>query len=55
MEDKQQNRQQIIIRNTSNMINPMNNAVIVVQRSGPDQEFNQSFRDRVGSDMDLIW
>ena len=37
------------------MINPTNKALIVVQRPGPDQESNQSFRDRVGSDMDLIW
>ena len=37
------------------MINPMNKVLIVVQKPGPDQEFNQSFRDRVGSDMDLTW
>ena len=32
----------------------MNKALIVVQRSGPDQESNQSFRDRVGLDMDYF-
>ena len=37
------------------MMNPMNKFLIVVQKPGPDQEFNQSFGDRVGSDMDLIW